>query len=250
MNKEEFKQTLETVKDLILFDSKWEKRSKSKEANKIPKKAIERIKVYRDLVHNSFYELITKIYPFTKELLKKDWKKLISEYIEECPPRSPILNKVAEPFPQFISRKKKLLSKYPFIAELALYEWLELDVSDKEYDLVHNKGSLNPANEICRFSFPIPEIIDLIKRKKSVSNIGPKSTCILIYRDPKTFDSRFFELSEGALGYVELLKTGLMHEMIVLGMSDFYKISAKDFSKFEKNISMLVKELKKNRIIV
>ena len=114
-------ETLRIVKDLLLFESAWSSKSKIKKLNKHTQ---EKIKIYRRLVKNGLQEPLNNIYANTKTILKNKWSELLLKYIETFPPDSPILNRVAEHFPTFLSKQKNILKQYPFIAELARYEWL------------------------------------------------------------------------------------------------------------------------------
>lgn len=253
MSLKTLEQIQKTVKDLILFDTVWNKRGKIK---KLPKEAINRIQIYRNLVKNSFTDLITNIYPNVYKLLKKDWDKLLSKYIETHPPSSPILNKIAEHFPQFLSKEKKNVKKYPFIYELALYEWQELEIYEKEDYIDKGKAErveliLNPIHVICKFEYPIHKIINEINTKKSaLKKITKKSTNILIYRDPKNLTVRFFELSQSSLAYIELLETGFSNELVISLLANAYQIKESQYKDFEKKAIVLIKTLKKSRILI
>ncbi len=245
------KQTQKIIKDLILFDSAWKKR---KQIKTLSKNTIERIGLYRQLVHNSFLDVLTSIYPNTYELLKKDWNNLLHQYIEEYPPKSPILNKVVEHFPEFLQKQKNILKKYPFISELAKYEWIELEVYEKDTEVnlkFNNKIlSLNPAHVICKFQYPISNIVELIKNKKFLSSIQKKETNMIIYRDPKDFSVRFFELSSSTLQYIELLDWGFPHNTAVEMLRDTYQIDEQYFKGFKKQANDLQKVLRKTGIIL
>lgn len=255
--KTKLQETEKVIKDLILFDSAWNKRTKIQSAKKLPKEALKRIEVYRDLVKNSFTDLITKIYRNTHKLLHKNWKTLISKYIETYPPNSPILNKVAENFPLFLDRQKEIIKKYPFIHELALYEWLEVEVYERTGEPANrrfgekNKGFvLNPIYEICKFKYPIPNITEKIEAGKTLGKVSKSPMNILIYRDPKTLNVRFNEISPGTLAYLELLLSGFSHEMVVIILAEHYKIKENDLDNFNKQINDMVKTLKERRILI
>ncbi len=248
--KNDLKQTLKTVKDLILFESKWKKRTKDKSAKKLPQKAIKRLEVYRELVWNSFDQLITKIYPYTYILLKKNWGHLLKDYIEKYPPRSPILNKVAENFPEYLSKQKSIITKYPFIYELALYEWLELEIVERDIAGDFRKGELNPIHEICDFYYDIPEIIEEIKSTNKIKKVAPKKTNILIYRDLKTKEAKFFALSPASRAYIEAYKQGLNDDFITITLSEIFNVSEDKFDEFRKQIGKFNKLLKEKNIIL
>ena len=253
--KNNLKETEKTIKDLILFDSVWNKRNKIKSARKIPKEALNRIKIYRSLVKNSFTDLISKIYPLTKQYFNKNWEILISSYIEMYPPNSPILNKVAENFPFFLAKQKEITKKYPFIHELGLYEWLEVEIYEKESVVETSNGknigfALNPIHEICKFEYPIPQIAEKLEAGKSLGKVTKEQTSVLIYRDPKTLNVRFNEISTGTLAYLELLKSGFPHEMILMILSEHYNIEEKNLKDFCKQINYMVKTLKQRNILI
>ena len=236
------------IKDLILFDSVWNKRSKVKGLSKL---TIERIKIYRELVKNSFYDISTNIYPFTYKLLSKSWDKLLSDYLEKYPPSSPILNKVIEHLPEYLSARKDILKKYPFISELAHYEWLEVEIYEREGSSGKSKIlSLNPVHEICTFQYPIPEIVEMIENNQTLGKIYKQKTNVLVYRDPKDFSVRFFELSTSTLAFVELLKTGFSIDMVIYFLANAYQVDESGYKAFEKEAMKLVSLLKKSRILV
>lgn len=234
------------IKDLILFNSSWNKRSQIIKELKLSKGVINKIKIYRDLVNHSLRGVVTSIYPLTKYILKKDWSRLVNKYLEVYPHSSPILNRVAKDFPKYLSKQESIVSKYPFVYELALYEWLELEVYEKENVLVNDrkKPCLNPIHVICPFQYPIHKVIERIKDDKLVTKIDKKHTNILIYRDPKTLKVRFFELEPGALAYVKLLKSGLKEDLILRKLVSIFNVSS--YQVLKKRIVKLKKVLKKN----
>lgn len=248
--------TLKIVKDLILFDSVWHKRHSIKEARELPKKALDRIATYRDLVHNSFDSLMTNIYPNVYEYLRKDWKKTICDYIEKYPPNSPILNKVGLYFPEYLSKRKDLLKSSPFISELALYDWVELEIYDKEEPAVNgikikkNLFRLNPVHMICRFEYPIPEIVQNIEEGFLLKRVNKQKTFVFIYRDPQTLGVRFMELSPGALIYIELLEKDFSNKDIVWALAKHYDVDYNNMKQFSKEIDSVIKTLKEKKVIL
>ncbi len=247
MSLRDLKKTEKAIKDLILFDSVWQKRSKVKG---LSKHVLERLKVYRELVRNSFIEVSKNIYPYTHKLLSKNWDQLMSDYIEKYPPASPILNRVVEYLPAYLSSRKDILSKYPFIGELARYEWLEVVIYERENVPKNNYLSLNPIHEICTFHYPIPDIVEMIENNQSLGKMHKQKTNVLIYRDPKNFSVRFFELSTSTLAFVELLKTGFSIDMVIYLLANAYQIDESGYKYFEKEAKKLVSTLKQNRIII
>ena len=237
------KKTQKEIKDLILFDSKWKKKNKAKD-----------LETYRTLVKNTLNDIQNKIYPYTNRILKKEWNELLSNYIEKYPPKSPILNKVAEHFPEYLSKQKNILKKYPFISELALYEWLEVVIYERNGNEKQTREkreiTLNPIHEICHFQFHIPEIVQILQKNKNLGKVIKKPANVLIYRDPKNLSVRIFELSEASSIFIELMKQGYSEKDILQTFASAYNIEKKDFKKFKKNFYKLVNDLKKYKIFI
>lgn len=244
------------IKDLILFNSCWEKRNQIKTKLQIPQKIIERIKIYRELVRNSLKDVVSNIYPYTRKVLKNKWNKLLPAYLEAYPPTSPILNRVAEHFPTYLLKQKNILKRYPFISELALYEWLELEVYEKENindkKKIKNGFCLNPAHTIPRFQYPVPQIIEIIKSKKltKLAEVTKQPTNVLIYRDPKTLTVRFFELSLATSTYLKLVEKGFEKSKALNLLVKQYKIDKNGLKPFVSKFDGMVKVLEKSKILV
>lgn len=235
------------IKNLILFKTPWKNKSTRK---LFTSKVLKRIKLYKKLVLGSFDSVLKSIYPNCYKLLKGNWNNLVQKYIEKFPPNTPILNKVAARFPDFLKSEKKILKKYPFISELALYEWKEIEIYEKE-DIKSN-GKLNPVHEICKFKYPIPSIIENIETKRQRSKEAEKesSTSVLIYRDPKTLEVRFFELTYGTLVYLELLRLGLTDKEAKEDLIKIFKIDKSKKQEFERSLLKLKTKLRNNRILL
>ena len=147
-------------------------------------------------------DISINIYPFTYKLLNKNWNKLLSDYLKKYPPALPVLNKAVGQLPEYLSRRKDILQKHPFISELARYEWLEVDIYErKRIKELENRRTrrkskiflLNPAHEICTFQYAIPDIVEMIENNQPLGKIYKQRTIVLIYRDPNDFSVRFFD---------------------------------------------------------
>lgn len=203
----------------------------------------------------TFLNIATNIYPVTYKLLSKNWNELLSCYLKKHPSSSSLSNKVFQHLPEYLSKKKDILNKYPFVKELAHYEWLGVEIYEREVKKQKNKKVknipvLNPVHEICTFHYAIPEIVEMIEDEKPLGKIHKQKTNVLIYRDPKDLSVRFFELSTSTLAFVELLKSGFSIDMVIYFLANAYKVDEKNYKSFEREAKKLVNLLKKNRILV
>jgi len=254
MSVKKLKEKEKIVKDLILFDSVWSKRNKIKAAKELPKEAIKRISVYRDLVKTSFADVLSKIYPHTKKVIGNKWKHLLSEYIQFYPPDSPLLHMVGEKLPKYLQKQKDIIKKYPFISEIAEYEWNELEIAEIEIKLDSKKEKgmlyLNHASKICSFNYQIPLFAELLEENKSLKNIQKSPTNVIFYRDPEDLSVRVFELSQSTLDFLNLCREGYSYELSLFTLVFLYQIPEENQKEFKSQLDMLVKNLKKNRILI
>lgn len=253
MNSYNLKEMERIVKDLLLFNSSWQKKALLKGFSK---KTLSRLNVYKDLIKNRFHDAFCSIYPKTSLIFKNKWDKLISQYFEKYPPSSPLLNRIAKDLPAYLLTQTKILKKYPFIHELALYEWLELEIYEKTGEPGNRRSwdkndlVLNPIHELCTFNYPIPEIVEKMENKKTLGKIQEKPTNVIIYRDPKTQQVRFFELSAPSFAYIQLLQLGFPYDAITQLLMNSYGIPEENYKEFNKQVKDFVKGLVRNRILV
>lgn len=178
------------------------------------------ISLYADLMMIGQMNLMESIYPACQRIIP-DFESHVYKYMEECPPSHFNLNQAAKGFSTYLSNNcPALLKKYPFLSELADYEWLELEVmeADVEWPLhthvVLNdpalfsvyKPVLNPTMQLRNYKYPISEIVDtLIDNSDSdsddnahnlVKSVKKKAVTLAIFREPKSHEVKFLQLGE------------------------------------------------------
>lgn len=171
-------------------------------------KAQDELSIYHSLVLDGIEALLESIYPYSYKILEPDWEAIIEAYVSEYPSHSPIYNQQAKDFYLFL-KSPEFLNQYSYpnyIAELACYEWAELEMQ------------ITPIHRILELKYPITQVIEYLKTTDdSISEI--RSTDIeedpeimLIYHDRKLCKARFFKLSEATLFIIQSLKAGLSNE--------------------------------------
>lgn len=180
-----------------------------------------RIALYEELMFNTVLDTLQNIYPYTYRLLSREgereaeWVALAEQYRRGYPNQSYKLMGAVCAFPEFLAEQGNLIRKYPFLTDLALYEWLEMVVLNlpnpaDEIQMASVPAPeawaqyspvWNAAAELRRFNYHVPEILELFHLEdtdwKSLESgkIPKKSVDILIYRDPQTMEARFFCLN-------------------------------------------------------
>ncbi|MGI9203425.1 MAG: HvfC family RiPP maturation protein [Woeseiaceae bacterium] len=98
-----------------------------------------RLAIYRDLFFNNLLSLLSQTFPVLKKLHDpQKWRSLVREFMVQHEAQSPYFLEVPHEFVTFLENTYQPRDDdFPFLLELAHYEWVELalSVSDEENDL-------------------------------------------------------------------------------------------------------------------
>ena len=96
---------------------------------------IRRMKIYQSLFFNNIDNFISTGFPVLKSIVlvkfgEKGWESVVRQFFIEHECRSPYFAEISKEFVEYLSTEPVFDISLPsFAAELAHYEWLELDVS-------------------------------------------------------------------------------------------------------------------------
>ena len=173
-----------------------------------------RIAIYRDLLYRNVESFLANSFPVLRKVLKDDeWHSLMREYFKNHKSRTPLFPRMPQEFLQYLQDEKKAAeSLYPFLLELAHYEWVELALSidtreirqdgiDGSGDLLSGIPVLNELSWSLAYQYPVHTIgPDNLPGEKP-----DQPTCLLVYRDRR--DSvRFIELNPVAARLIDRLR--------------------------------------------
>ncbi|MCZ8530011.1 HvfC family RiPP maturation protein [Alteromonas sp. PRIM-21] len=94
-----------------------------------------RMKIYQSLFFNNIDNFVSTGFPVLKSIVlklygEKGWESVVRQFFIEHECRSPYFAEISKEFVEYLSTAPSFGLDLPdFIAELAHYEWLELDVS-------------------------------------------------------------------------------------------------------------------------
>ena len=172
----------------------------------------QRLALYEELMFNTVRETLESIYPYTHQCDTQDedhelaldraaWPELVESYRRAYPNPSHRLMGAVENFPRFLAEQAEWMARYPFLSELALYEWLEMVVlnvpAEQPVMTVTVSQALpallafdqaapvwNAARVLQQFEYPIPQVIEgLQSEEQPVAPIVPQPTEVLILQD-------------------------------------------------------------------
>jgi hypothetical protein len=171
-------------------------------------------RLYARLIGYGHSDVISSIYPYCAKVLNRSWEKTLKQYVQMFPPDHFHLNSSAKKFPQFLSDHcPELLDKLPYLAELADYEWLEMELlevdtaigvtattplSDPQAFVTLGPVS-NPTLKVRTYKYPIQQIVDLIEDGKGFrKKFRPMQSHVAMYRDPISHKVRIVDLDDNA----------------------------------------------------
>ena len=173
-----------------------------------------RMAIYRDLLYHNVESFLANSFPVLRKVLKDhEWHSLIREYFKNHQSRTPLFPRMPQEFLQYLQDDKETAeSLYPFLPELAHYEWVELalsiDTREIRQDRINLSGDLLSGipvlNElswslVCQY--PVHRVdSDYLPVEKP-----GRPTCLLVYRDRRD-RVRFIELNPLAARLVDCLK--------------------------------------------
>lgn len=170
-----------------------------------------RMRVYQELVYENILSLLSGFFPVMDGLFSEQhWRQLIAEFIRDFKAETPYFPKLGEEFIFFLSARDGEADDFPFLLELAHYEWIELElymseetrpdsISDELLD--RTKISLSPLATPLAYHYPVHRI------SKEFKPLTPpeEATYLLVFRDEDD-QVRFYELQ--LLNYQLLVQIG------------------------------------------
>jgi len=187
------------------------------QANQLPNGfAPQRLAVYVDLLYNKFDESLTACFPIIRSLLpKQDWRALLLDFVAKHRCLTPYYRQIPDEFVQYLQQERRHSGDWPFLAELAHFEWIELQLSIAEAEPVTLKQLSNTEllNNVPVFA----PVIQLLHYQWPVQHIGPNflpnelpatATHILGFRDSED-QVQFVDLTTATAKLILLLNNGL-----------------------------------------
>ncbi|WP_394223165.1 DUF2063 domain-containing protein [Alteromonas gracilis] len=120
-----------------------------------------RMEIYQSLFFNNIDNFISTGFPVLKSIVlkqfgEKGWESLVRQFFIEHECRSPYFAEISKEFVEYLSTEPSFDIALPdFAAQLAHYEWLELDVSirkNEEYVKFYNSDEMVQAVRVSPYA--------------------------------------------------------------------------------------------------
>ena len=127
------------------------------------------LKIYRELFFNSVCGFLDGTFPVSRDAVGDErWMEYSRSFFRDHQATSPLFLEISEEFLAWLVTQQDILDEFPYLAELAHYEWLELavDVMDVDGFRVEADGpfdpdspvSINPASIAACYQYPVHQI--------------------------------------------------------------------------------------------
>jgi hypothetical protein len=144
-----------------------------------------RAKVYEELLFNNVCGFLNSCFPICKTIINKDeWASLARDFFRDWRCHSPRFNDIPKEFLDYLSSDISPELRYPWLLQLAHYEWVELavdtfDETGVELNSSPDEGSIwvNPTLHNLIYDWPVHQI------SSEYLQTEQKPTYLLVYRN-------------------------------------------------------------------
>ncbi|HHH43002.1 MAG TPA: DUF2063 domain-containing protein [Gammaproteobacteria bacterium] len=176
-----------------------------------------RMKIYRELFYNNVEGFLENSFPVLRELMDdRDWHALARDFFARHRSHSPLFLEIPREFLNYLEQERgERPGDFPFLLELAHYEWVELALSiaeneDPQTTTVNPQGDLLSGIPVLStlawplsYRYPVHQISpDFIP-----DTPGEQNTWLLVYRD-RHDEVGFIELNQVSARLFALLQEG------------------------------------------
>jgi len=117
----------------------------------------QRMEVYRELFFNNIDSFLSSNFPVLRTILDdQQWFELSQDFFARHPCTTPYFSEIPEEFLEYLQDERQNKTDYPFLLELAHYEWVEMALSISQEVLVANSEAF--INNIAEESLSLSQL--------------------------------------------------------------------------------------------
>lgn len=173
----------------------------------------ERMAMYRELIFNNIDGFLSGNFPVIRQIYSDDaWFALAQDFFVNHSAKTPYFAEIAEEFLYYLEHERQRPDDFPFLLELAHYEWVEMALSIATDEVLPNSTALpfNPAQRIKLSPLAWPLVyrfpVQLISPEYLPLEAPEQPTCLVVYRDLSD-EIKFSVINPITYRLLELLQT-------------------------------------------
>lgn len=141
------------MSDFVALQQQWTNWLRHPQTSPQPQVEQRRLTIYRELFFNNVCSFVQSAFPVLQQQLSTEvWQQLLDDFFANHRCQSPYFYDISYEFYQYLSTQTHLLADYPWLLELAHFEWAEIaaDIAEGEWpdyqqgDLLTGVPVLNP----------------------------------------------------------------------------------------------------------
>lgn len=171
-----------------------------------------RMVMYRELFFNNIEGFLSGNFPVLRKILNdNEWFALVQDFFSKHPCRSPYFSQIPEEFLDYLQNERNGTEDFPFMLELAHYEWVEMALSidkddrgacDQDMDnLLDRTVALSPLAWPLAYQYPVHKIAPAFLPLEAPE----KPTFLIVYRN-KDDDVNFIEITPITYRLLEIIQ--------------------------------------------
>ena len=151
----------------------------------------QRIETYRELFFNNIEGFLSSNFPVLKTILnEQQWLELSQDFFAKHPCTTPYFSEIPEEFLDYLQNQRNNNTDYPFLLELAHYEWVEMALSISQEEISANSEAF--INHIDKQNISLSALAWPLVYQFPVQQISPtflpltapeQPTFLLVYRN-------------------------------------------------------------------
>lgn len=172
----------------------------------------QRMDMYRELFFNNIESFLSANFPVIRKILDDNqWLELAQDFFAKHPCKSPYFSEIPEEFMEYLQNERNNPDDFPFMLELAHYEWAEMALSISKEEATANNQSLNnllkkrirlsPLAWPLAYQYPVHKISpDFLPDAAS-----QQPTFLIVYRNPAD-EVNFIEITPITYSLLQLIQ--------------------------------------------
>jgi len=162
----------------------------------------QRMQMYRELFFNNVEGFLSSNFPVLHKILDQaQWQQLAQDFFSQHQSTTPYFSEIPEEFILYLQNERQAQAgDYPFMLELAHYEWVEMALSIAQDALpeiygdqalaLTTKISLSPLTWLLAYQYPVHKIAP----DHLPTEVPEQATYLAVYRDNQD-EVKFIELA-------------------------------------------------------
>lgn len=151
----------------------------------------QRMAMYRELFFNNINGFLSSNFPVLREILSDEqWQELAQDFFARHRCQTPHFSEIAEEFLDYLQNERREEGDYPFLLELAHYEWVEMALSIAQTAPVYGDAAF--AEQVVQQNIGLSPVAWPLAYQYPVQKIGPdflprsapeQPSYLVVYRD-------------------------------------------------------------------